>query len=93
MARITVRGDGILDVLKDSGVAAMLADRMQAALSAAEGAAPVESGAYRASLRTWTEEHPSRVVAHMGADVPYAMVVEADKGVLARALDAAGGRS
>ena len=70
-----------------SGVRDDLRDRAERVLSAAQAAAPVDTGAYQASLEV-TEDTTDRAAVRVGASVPYAMVVEADRGVLARALDA-----
>lgn len=72
----------------DHGVEAMLESAAQGALSAAQANAPVRSGAYRDSLHIETD-HTDRMVKRVVADVDYAMVVEANTGVLARSLDAA----
>jgi hypothetical protein len=72
----------------DHGVEGMLEDSAQRALSAAQGSAPVASGAYRDSLHIETD-HTDRMVKRVVSDVDYALVVEANTGTLARALDAA----
>lgn len=71
------------------GVEAMLDAPAERALSAAQASAPVESGAYRDSLRVETD-HTDRMVKRVVSDVDYALVVEANTGNLARALDSAG---
>jgi hypothetical protein len=58
----------------------------EAVAAAARGGAPVESGDYQRSIHVEVVDHPSRVVAHVVADVPYAMVVEAATGNMARSL-------
>jgi bisphosphoglycerate-independent phosphoglycerate mutase (AlkP superfamily) len=58
--------------------------------SAAKASAPVKTGTYAASIRAETVDHPTRVIGRVVADVDYALVVEANTGNLARALDAAG---
>jgi hypothetical protein len=91
MARATVRlnHSEIQSYLDgDHGVEAMLEESAQRALSAAQGSAPVASGAYRDSLRIETD-HTDRMVKRVVSDVDYAMVVEANTGNLARAIDAA----
>lgn len=91
--RIVLDPRGLKALLTSDGVRRHLEGQMGAALARARSTAPVgETGAYRESLRTWTEEHRTRVVVHMGSDVPYALVVNARTGHLSRALDAAGGR-
>lgn len=69
------------------GVEALLEAAAQKALSAAQGSAPVESGTYRDSLHIETA-HTDRIVKRVVSDVPYALVVEANTGNLARSLDA-----
>lgn len=69
----------------DHGVEAKLEEQAQEALSRAQSSAPVESGAYRDSLHIETE-HTDRMVKRVVADVPYALVVEANTGNLARSL-------
>ncbi|WP_404465237.1 HK97 gp10 family phage protein [Micrococcus antarcticus] len=76
----------------NAGIAALLAraDVREAAtrpvaervLAAAQSIAPVDTGAYRDSLRVETTDRGSAVVA--GTD--HAVYVEADHGTLARAL-------
>ena len=69
----------------EHGVEARLEQKAQGALARAQAVAPVESGAYKASLRIETD-HTDRMVKRVVADVPYAMQVEARDGVLAKAL-------
>jgi hypothetical protein len=78
------------EILNSNEVRDLCTTRAERALSAARSAAPVDSGAYRASLRL-EQATTDRAVARVVADVDYAMVVEARTGNLARALDAAGG--
>lgn len=67
------------------GVEAMLEAKAQEVLARAQASAPVASGAYRDSLHVETD-HTDRMVKRVVADVPYAMVVEANTGNLARSL-------
>ncbi len=67
------------------GVEAMLEAEAETAASRARSSAPVASGAYRDSIRVETA-HTDRMVKRVVADVPYAMVVEANTGNLARSL-------
>ena len=78
------------EILNSNEVRDLCTTRAERALSAARSAAPVDSGAYRASLRL-EQATTDRAVTRVVADVDYAMVVEARTGNLARALDAAGG--
>ena len=66
----------------------MLRGKMERALAAAQSSAPVASGAYRASLHL-VDDTTDRAVVRLVADVDHAMVVEANTGTLARALDQA----
>lgn len=69
------------------GVSALLHEKANAVADAARSGAPVESGAYQDSIEV-VEDHTDRLVVRVVADVPYAGIVEAATGNLARALDA-----
>lgn len=83
-------GSPFEELLKSSEVRALVRDRAERVLSAAQSGAPVETGTYQASLRI-EDVTTDRAVARVVASVDYAHVVEANTGNLARALDAAGG--
>lgn len=70
------------------GVEALLQASASRVLSAAQAGAPVESGEYVGSLHIETVK-TDRMVKRVVADAPHAMVVEANTGNLARALDSA----
>lgn len=90
LERFKINHGGIQSYLDGgNGVSALLHSKAQAVLSAAQGSAPVDSGAYSASLHI-EEDHTDRMVVRVVASVPYSHVVEANDGVLGRALDAAG---
>jgi Bacteriophage HK97-gp10, putative tail-component len=89
--KVVINDAGVIELLNDPGVVNELESRMSRVESAAKAGAPVESGDYQASIRMWTERHSDRTVVKVGSDVPYAMIVEAATGNLARSLDAAGG--
>lgn len=72
------------------GVDALLESQIQETLGRARSAAPEESGDYKRSLHVETV-HTDRMVKRVVADVPYAMKVEANYGVLTRALGGRGG--
>lgn len=91
MAKVRLNSAGVAAMLGSAGTSAMLAARAEAALSAARASAPVKSGAYRDSLDVQVDTSGDRARARVVASAPHAMVVEASRGVLARALDAAGG--
>ena len=90
LERFKLNHSGIQSYLDGGhGVSSLLHSKAQAVLSAAQGSAPVDSGDYQASLHI-EEDHTDRMVVRVVADVPYSHVVEADQGVLSRALGAAG---
>lgn len=67
------------------GVEALLEAKAQEVLARAQASAPVASGAYRESLHVETDR-TDRMVKRVVADAPYALVVEANTGNLARSL-------
>ena len=83
-------GRPFAEILNSGEVRDLCTERAQRSLEAARAAAPVASGAYRASLHL-EQDTTDRAVTRVVSDVDYAMVVEARTGNLARALDAAGG--
>ena len=83
-------GRPFAEILNSGEVRDLCTDRAERALAAAQAAAPVASGTYKASLHV-EQATTDRAVARVVADVDYAMVVESKTGNLARALDAAGG--
>lgn len=88
--RIKLNSRGIDELLTSSDVRDELTTRAERALAAARASAPVDTGSYRASLHI-EQDTTDRAVVRVVAGVPYAIIVEADTGTLARALDAAGG--
>ena len=86
LSRFKLNSSGIQSYLDgDHGVEAMLGREAEAAADRARSGAPVASGAYRESIHVETD-HTDRMVKRVVADVPYAMVVEANHGTMARAL-------
>lgn len=67
------------------GVEALLEEEAQQVADRAISGAPVKSGAYQNSIHVETVQ-TDRMVKRVVADVPYAMVVEANTGNMARAL-------
>lgn len=86
---VKVSSAGIRALLKDPGLRSDLHRRAQQVADAAKANAPVVTGAYRDSIRV-EDVTTDRAVAHVVADVWYALGVEAKTGNLARSLDAAG---
>lgn len=72
----------------EHGVEQALDAAAERAAEAARSSAPVASDAYRDSIHVETD-HTDRMVKRVVADVDYALVVEANTGNMARALDAA----
>lgn len=70
------------------GVDALLRSHAELVLAAAQADPHDASGAYEASLHI-EEAHTDRLAVRVVADVPYAMVLEANYGILARSLDSA----
>lgn len=73
-----------------SGVETMLVQRMQSVLAKAQANAPVKTGAYYDGLEIRVDR-TDRVAVRVAATAPHSHLVEARHGVLARALDEAGG--
>ncbi len=88
--RVKLDYRGVGRLLKSSGTRAMLTDRADTVLSAAESSAPRDTGDYASSLRI-EQDTTDRAVVRVVADVDYAFFVEAQTGTLARALAGADG--
>lgn len=78
---------GMKDLLNSAKVEAFLAAKAARVLAAAKASAPVASGAYRNSLHV-VVAHTDRVVLRVTGGTDHDLVVEANTGNLARALDA-----
>lgn len=92
MARTKVKmsKSGARAFLRSDSVSRALRPHAERVAAQARSAAPVDTGAYRDSIRTVTDT-TDRAVVRVVAGVPYARIVEARHGTLARALGAAGG--
>lgn len=88
--RFRLNHAGMAEMLKSGEMAAEMHNRAESVASAARSAAPVDSGAYRGSIRV-EDATTDRAVGRVIADVDYALVVEAKTRTLGTALDAAGG--
>lgn len=88
--RVTVNKSGARALLNDPKVRAMLREQAERVAERARAIAPVESGEYRDSI-TVESATTDRAVERVVAKVPYAGVVEAKTGNLARALGNEGG--
>lgn len=80
---------GVEEILNSAETRAFLTDKAEAVLSSAQAGAPVVTGAYAASLHI-EQDTTDRAAVRVVADVDYAMIVEANTGNLAQAMDAAG---
>ena len=87
-ATITLNHGGMAELLNSSSVRAMLTEHAEPVLAAAQADPHDDSGAYEASLHI-EQAVTDRAVVRVVADVPYAMVLEANYGILSRALDSA----
>lgn len=85
--RVVMNPRGIRELLNSDDVADMLEQKMQPALAQAKANAPVKSGAYRDGLHL-ERDRTDRVVVRLAGGTDHDLVVEADTGNLARALDA-----
>lgn len=81
---------GMAALLKSGEVRAFVTTRAERVLAAAKASAPVDTGAYRDGLHL-EEATTDRAVARVVGGSDHDLIVEADHGTLARALDAAGG--
>ncbi len=88
--KVTINKRGAAEILRSSGVRALLRSRAERVADRARAAAPVDTGAYRDSI-TVQDATTDRAVARVGSTVPYAGIVEAKTGNLARALGSEGG--
>lgn len=86
LTRLQLSRDALQQYLDGgNGVEALLEEQAQATADRARANAPVKTGALRNSIRVETDR-TDRMVKRVIADVPYAMVVEANTGTMARAL-------
>lgn len=86
LSRFKLTPDALKKYLNgDNGVEALLDEAAEQAADRARSGAPFKSGAYRDSIHVETVQ-TDRMVKRVVADVPYAMVVEANTGNLGRAL-------
>lgn len=86
LSRFKLNSSGIQSYLDgDHGVEALLSSEAEERASRARSTAPVSSGAYQASIHVETD-HTDRMVKRVVADVPYALIVEANTGNMARSL-------
>jgi len=83
--KVTLNHSGVESLLGAPGVRAACREEAEKVAAAARASAPVKTGAYRDSIHV-VSDTTDRAVERVVADVPYAMIVEANTGNLARAL-------
>jgi hypothetical protein len=90
-AKVTLNHKAMQDLLDGGGgVREVLRGKAESVAAAGRSSAPVKTGNYRDRI-TVAEDHTDRLVFRVGSTAPHAHLVEAKHGILARALDAAGG--
>jgi hypothetical protein len=87
-ARTVLNSAGMQAMLVSPGIRADMLSRAEIVAATARASAPVDSGAYRDSITAY-DVTTDRAVGRVGSDLPYASLIEANTGNLARALDAA----
>ena len=88
--KIEIHSAGIEEILTSAGVRSMLTDRAERVLAEAKANARVDTGEYRDGLHI-VQDTTDRAVVRVAGSTDHDLVVEAETGNLARALDAAGG--
>lgn len=85
LERFIFKGSGVKEILNSDATRALLEGPAEAAAARMRANAPVESGALAASIHV-EDDTTDRAVKRVVADVPYAMVVEADTGFASRSI-------
>ena len=85
--KVSLNHSGMGALLKSSEVRSELTKRAESVLSAAQSAAPVDTGAYRGGLHI-IQDTTDRAVVRVSGGTDHDWIVEANTGNLARALDA-----
>lgn len=90
--KVVTNRDALRQLRSEPTVAALVRSRAERVRDEARSTAPVLTGAYRDSIVVLDRSNKkSGGRFSIGSDVPYAMVLEARTGNLARAIDAARG--
>jgi len=89
--RVKIHSAGATAILKSEAVRRYLYDLLGPAEAQAKASAPRKTGAYAASIHRESDIGRSRARGLLVADAPHALVVEANTGTLAGALDAVRG--
>jgi hypothetical protein len=85
LAKFIFKGSGVEEILNSSATRALLEGPAEQAASNMRANAPVVSGDLARSI-TIEDDNTDRVVKRVVANVPYAMVVEADTGFASRSI-------
>lgn len=88
--KVKLNSRGIAEVLRSEGVRRELREHAERVAARARAQAPVDTGAYRDSIRVESDT-TDRPVERVVSDDPAARIIEARTGNLARALGAEGG--
>lgn len=89
-SRVKLNPPGVRAVLNSEGVRAMLTEKMRPVLAAAKADPHDDTGAYEAGLHI-EQATTDRAVVRVVSGDRKGHILEAKYGILARALDAAGG--
>lgn len=87
--RVVVHSSAIRKMLSSAGVKSDLRARAEKVASAAQASAPVETGEYRDSIHVQDASSGTRARMRVVSNAEHALVVEANTGNLAKALDSA----
>lgn len=85
LAKFIFKGSGVEEILNSSATRALLDSPAEAVAARMRANAPVATGALAASIHV-EDDTTDRAVKRVMADVPYAMVVEADTGFASRSI-------
>lgn len=88
MARVKLNSSGIAELLNSRETRALLTEKAERVLSAAQASAPVATGNYKSGLQV-QQDTTDRAVSRVVGTAPHSHLVEANTGNLARALDSA----
>lgn len=86
--KVKLNHSGMAELLKSSEIRDELTERAERVLSAAQDSAPVDTGAYRDGLHLEQDTTDRAVVRVVSGDFK-GHIIEANLGILSRALDAA----
>lgn len=85
LAKFIFKGSGVEEILNSRATRALLESPAEAVAARMRSNAPVLSGTLAGSIEV-IDDTTDRAVKRVVADVPYAMVVEADTGFASRSI-------